>query len=529
MLQKILVKESSERYEKKLKSGASSTYDSEKSNPQASTARLNKLLKDQVVEANAERGELEFFITAITERLDPSDASLYLQTLIDGVAALKNIPKTDDFKPVALQSIQEYKEWLEKKKSEIDALIDVSGQIDELLAEREKALDEKMQALDSNDLNAKKKAEAKISELDARIEALGGNPTAINEALNNALEALNSDNVTSLNEAIDTLNALYNTAPKAALQALLKLAEAVDVKIDAENAAMSSGPGTASPGAISGGGLATPGAISQGSPGSTSGGSPGSTSGGSPGSTSGGSPGSSTASSGAISSGGTGNTLAKKLTGVLDNLVASITDKNTELEGGSVDIDDLLSLLSSLLGGDIGTLSADQQASAVLALNMLAEFTKDAVLKDYVNELSGMFYRQGNIYFYIQYKGLCEYIPANTLSKCIGYRYLFNNTQRRVVLSDRGDYYEFTAYYDTVNRPEVRDDDVAPGVIQEQMLTQAVFRDDVYIEETYCTEKLGWAAYYMVKGDKAICANTSIVSLAEELYEKMVTSLLPTA
>ena len=61
---------------------------------------------------------------------------------------------------------------------------------------------------------------------------------------------------------------------------------------------------------------------------------------------------------------------------------------------------------------------------------------------------------------------------------------------------------------------------------EEYMKTQALFRDDVYVEETYCKEKLQWESYYLIKGDKAICANEPIITLAELLYDKLVEATL---
>ncbi len=150
---------------------------------------------------------------------------------------------------------------------------------------------------------------------------------------------------------------------------------------------------------------------------------------------------------------------------------------------------------------------------------MFARFTNNKSIKDLVEELAGAFLRQGNICFYVQYKGVAEYIPLYTLSLCAGYRYLFDNSIHKVVLT-RGDkdYYEFNQFSSEVLRPE----DVV-----DEMATQTVFRKDLFAEETYCKSALGWEAVYLIDNYTGICADDEIMQLAEELYNKMVEASLP--
>ena len=506
LLTSSLTPTSMQRYRNLLKAGASQQYKQEAANDNVTVARLNKLLKEQVLKANGERGELEFFITATTDRMEPQDAIDYLDELIEGVEVLKKDPQEDDYKPVALQSIQEYKEWLEKKKSEI--LASMGGSLlDDLRSELEDAYMEKMVCLDNNDLNGAKKAEAKINALNALIEAEGGDDSGVGEAYQDALDALNNGDTDGLKEAMDALDTLAGVCPNAAVDAMKNLADAISTKIDAENAAGSSGDNGDGSGDGSGDGTGNGSGDGTGEGGDGNG------------------------EGGDLSD---GQSLADKLSGLLDDLSDMIANDSQLLEG-RMSADDLLNLLESLLG-DLNSLSDDMQAAAVIALHMYAELTQEKDIKDLVRDLALRFWHQGNIYFYEKYLGFYEFIPLASLSLCNGYRYVFDNTNKKVILSEGSEYYEFRAFSKEVTRPvlpvsdeetDEEENDEEENIFTDSMITEAVFRGDVLIEESYSQDEFGYDTVYLIRGDLAVLANDPIWELAYWLYDQIVAASLP--
>ena len=59
------------------------------------------------------------------------------------------------------------------------------------------------------------------------------------------------------------------------------------------------------------------------------------------------------------------------------------------------------------------------------------------------------------------------------------------------------------------------------------MITEAVFRGDVLIEESYSQDEFGYDTVYLIRGDLAVLANDPIWELAYWLYDQIVAASLP--
>ena len=494
-----LVGESMKRYRAKLAAGENSTYVSEKKNSNTTQSRLDKLLNDQIKDANGERGELEFLITGATDRMEPADAVDYLQERIDQIPVIEMDPKDDDFNPVALNSIKEYENWLKKKQNDILASMG-NNLLDNLYAEREEAYLEKQTAYDNNDLNGVNKADTKIKELDARIEAAGGNDLGIGDLLDDALEAIEKGNVISLKEALDALNALSDFAPNAVCDAMNTIADAGEKKLDALDAANTSNTDNNNTNNNN-----TDNNNTDNNGGNQS------------------------------SEGMEGQSLIDQLNAVIDEMEGYITQLSGSLDG-KLSKDDFIRILEEALGDKLGNLSDEDQASALIALNRYADEFHDQDAKDLVESLAGTFFRQPNKYIYPKYlSSTSEFIPLLTLSKCTGYRYVFDNTKNQVTLAKEVDYFRFSSFSDLVERPKIdkdtqqqeKDSGGKGLVIDEKMdVASVLYSSDIWIGEVYSKASLGFEAVYLIKGDYAVCADEPMMVHALALYQLLLTNSL---
>ena len=132
---------------------------------------LASALDDQEADLSKEMTELQFIITAKKMRINTK--MCFKQTLewIDWTDALLSQVPDDAFASRAKIAINSHKAWLTdllKQLAKEDASL--QSELDKLLAQKDAINEEKMKALDDNDLNGAKKADAKLEEIDKLID-----------------------------------------------------------------------------------------------------------------------------------------------------------------------------------------------------------------------------------------------------------------------------------------------------------------------------------------------------------------------
>ena len=96
----------------------------------------------------------------------------------------------------------------------------------------------------------------------------------------------------------------------------------------------------------------------------------------------------------------------------------------------------------------------DEQMSMTLAgLSMYVEQTNAKAMKDTLKIYGKNAVMDGNDFVYDQLEHeLSEFVPTDKLARIIGYRYIFNDSQKRVTLQRGSRYYQFDAFSSTVKK-----------------------------------------------------------------------------
>lgn len=511
-LYSTLIVKAYDNYSKEVSAGISAEYRQSLSNTALSKSYLLKMLKDQANPMNSQLSELEEFITAICEREDGEKSLTFLDEKLAEAEALKNQVKDDDFKENALDSVNAYIAFLTKKKIEVSGKLGNSD-LDKLLAEKEQYIEDKMSCLDKNDLAGAAKYDALIDGLDDMINEMGGNDKALVESFAEAMDALSKGDMDGLSDAISGLENSLVAAPATGLELMNELLSAISDKVDAakSNSLKDIGSGSGSGGSGSGTGGTGDGSGS-GTGGTGDGSGSGSGSGGSGSGTSGAADGSGEYEG--TSNDGVSDSMYNDLLEMMDDLEETIAE-NTNLLDGRLSKEEIKNLLESLFGGPFSSLSAEQQAGILLALNMYVDHTKDASIKSYLASLANRFYNEGNDYIYIKYGVNTEYMSAPTLGKITSYRYIYDDNEKVGTLARGTTYYNFTVGSDVSIKADGKD----------LLSVDTVFLGGLYFDEDYSYDVFGYEAEYLIGNDFAVAANDTMLADAREIFEVLLSAL----
>lgn len=165
----ILIEAADKKYSEQLASGVTQQYVA-LSAKNVSHAALQSKMREDMVEADATRGELQFLLQAKVDRQETDEAQNYVRSRIQDASAFKTVIKADDYRQEYQNSVTVYLDWLNSLLSKIKDEDDNQTK-EELLYEQKAALQEqKLQALDSLDLDTAKRIDAKITEIDNKID-----------------------------------------------------------------------------------------------------------------------------------------------------------------------------------------------------------------------------------------------------------------------------------------------------------------------------------------------------------------------
>lgn len=179
-----LIEAADKKYSERLASGVTQQY-ATLSAKNVSHAALQSKMQEDIAEADAARGELQFLLQAKVDRQENDAAQNYVRSRIQDAAAFKTVIQTDDYRQEYQNSVTVYLDWLNSLLSNIKDK-DGNQSKEELLYEQKAALQEqKLQALDSLDLDTAKRIDAKIVEIDNQIDT---SQTALSGQLQELME-----------------------------------------------------------------------------------------------------------------------------------------------------------------------------------------------------------------------------------------------------------------------------------------------------------------------------------------------------
>lgn len=165
------------RYEARLGAGTTTEYELLVSQNVSHAARENRM-KEDAVDANAARAELEFLIQAAVDRREsiPDMAGQgtqdYILQRIQDAAKFKSAIKQDAYYAQYQDSVSEYVQWLSSLLASVKQAGGSQGEEESLYERKADLREQKLAALDSLDLDEAKRIDAMIEAVDEQIGAL---------------------------------------------------------------------------------------------------------------------------------------------------------------------------------------------------------------------------------------------------------------------------------------------------------------------------------------------------------------------
>lgn len=462
------------KYVTDLSAGASSTYKTEKAKG-ASQAVLSQYLTEQKTAANIDRLDYQMLLDAQFQRMENKAAQNYVLQLINGISAMEKSVVADAAETYLKETVQEHLIWLRKMYSE---LVKNSADSTEMeLLEREKAdlAKQKQEALDNNDLATANRLtaemEAKQKDIDKLAESLNAilnSPSSSEADKAKARAGLGANNISErLASMADDLSSSIRSGEESDLETqLTSLVAAARLDPLAGNAALEQVKAALDNAT----GLD------------------------------------------ADMKKLLGNTLSDAMD-TLDALSASDGSQTGKLttEQLSALLD---SILTTLLGTGFENASSGQQASAILALEWYGQETESEVSLEYAATLAKQMAGKGNFYIYNKYTEKSEaYMSLQAISRVLGYRYIFDDAHKSVMLQKAKMYYVFALKektYETVSG-NFNKLSAAPQIM-----------NTLYIHGEDSSLIFGVKAEYIEKASYGVVGTSSVEELAKEIYDALL-------
>lgn len=517
----------------------------------SSKALLRQLLQTQKSDTNVSRIELQFLIQAKTQRMAPEEAKEFIIQRIEQIGMFREVIVQDAFADYAQETVEEYLSWLTEQLGKLSNAAGES-ELEGLMREKTDLQDQRRTCLDENNLAGAKKLEAQIAAKDEEIaqeegrlqailnaaettqaqKALAknalGNAT-VNSALNtladNTIADIRGGDLSGMEDSLETLEQMYDLNADAAENTLkdiyqelaaLQMREEAGTAGKIEKGAEGNTDGTGGTGGTgstdgTGGAGSTDGAGETGGTGET--GSTGETGG-------------TDKTGGAVdadrpdTSGTTGESeggkdnLGSEETAKWMERIAEIMAEHITAGTGSLTENEIRMLLRELLGSDFTGLGNKDKASALIAVNLYGEYTGSNAVILLAGSMADEAYRDKIPYVYQKPdQQRPEYAPADALAKCIGYRYIFDDTGKEATLRRGAGFYRFRAADKTVLREEG---------ITESMAYGAQFQRLLYLEEGYLYDTFQCQVEYIRQSDYGVIATQDMMAKAQELFEAML-------
>lgn len=178
--------------------------------------------------------------------------------------------------------------------------------------------------------------------------------------------------------------------------------------------------------------------------------------------------------------------------------------------GNGIEETRFLQHVSDIFGNSFTELSEDKQAEILVVLDWLIE---DGYIS--LTDLFDEYYEiaKDSLYIYSKLSGNEEeHVALLALSHALDYRYIFDNSRKTVTMSKASKVYKITANKKVVEFSFGK---------QEDLLSKAVYRKDVYISEKDAITFFGCTAEYLERKDTAVCLTEKMESDAAAFYEAL--------
>lgn len=170
---------------------------------------------------------------------------------------------------------------------------------------------------------------------------------------------------------------------------------------------------------------------------------------------------------------------------------------------------------NSSLSGKKG--SNSRQAVAAAALALYGEQAKNSQLNDMLAGMAAAASKQDNSYFFPvvnKGSGSC-YASVKSIASYKGYRYVWNDNQKKAMLVSGGTYYGFTAFRQEVEREKEKKD---------TMTMEAAFQATVFLPEDYLEQEFGCRVYILSDTGYGVLVDEAMLKEAAKVSDLLVSS-----
>ncbi len=478
-------------YASALSPGISQRYQ-EALEEKASHVVLEHIMAEDTAAYETARNELQFYIQAAVDRMEDKEAQEYIRERIRQAASFLDAVPGDAYEQAAQASTDSYLLWLQMLLSRMTAGAEEIP-INRMYEEKASLQEERLEALDDLDLDRAKRLEARIEAKEAEIrKAARAQADGLNRLYEEkaALEALQDSGGAEVRSRIAALDGQIAIA-SAQLTDGSEAANIERLKSDAQKALRSSGAQHLSELEASVDGL--------------------------------------------IASLGGGFSLAgNALKDVYKDMAQAgflsgqneydeIMEKIEEAVAVCSEVtyppeealtpEQAVSVLEEALGGslenengpDAAGVSPKEKTAAVIALAACGDAWGSEALTESAGALAASLAGREGIWLYEEKNGL---VNSQALAACKGYRYVWHDTGKTVILSKGSVYYQFTAFQKQVFRN---------GGSTEEMEAAAGYAGVLYLPPEYVYEQFGCRACVIPGTGYAVLADEEVTAASEEL------------
>lgn len=413
---------------------------------------LKKYLNEKKQELDRAFNELADMTDKAVARLGRDEAENYIEVKLAGVRQLVNEIPSDAFESYAKASVEKYEERLVGAYAKLAA--SGSNRMDSLTAAREEAILDRLDALDRNDYDAAYMHEIEIENYDEQIAEYEKELTAIIDSPNST-DAQRQSALAQL-DSTSMVAAINNIGSEAVEDIQYGDFSTVADRIDMLADFSSSNPSTVLNNLKD------------------------------------------------IYSELAGAEFNMQLTQDEQNLiedakeqiVSALTQNAMTFAGNSITVDSIYAAVKDIMGHSFDLLDDREKAAVLVGVATYAQTIGSEVLLNVASSMASKMYGDNNIYIYRQLQDeISVYVSCEALAKVTGYRYIYSDTKKNVILQNGIEYYSFTAFDDVVGKRDAGSD---------SMPYPAKLQGTVYIPDEYVSQKFRCDSYYIEKSVYAI-------------------------
>ena len=179
-----------------------------------------------------------------------------------------------------------------------------------------------------------------------------------------------------------------------------------------------------------------------------------------------------------------------------DKIADSVSSNAKAFVGNSITVDSVYAAIEEITGMSFDSLDDRMKIVAIVAVNSYAKTIDSEILYTISSAMASKAFGSNSDYIYKQLKdGASDYVSSEAVSRVMGYRYIYSDTNKNVILQKGIDYYSFTAFDKRVSERD--------GYIDE-MTAPAKLQGTVYIPNDYATEHFRCYVFTIERSDYSV-------------------------